>query len=83
VVFGLLVGLSHTLTNSTVPLQPLILAYIGPDQFLPLTSILGAIAGLLLMFWNRVVGFAGRVFRGREQSPGDSKDEKPSQTESL
>jgi hypothetical protein len=32
------------------------LLYVGPDQILPLTSVLGAIVGVLLMFWNRVVG---------------------------
>lgn len=36
--------------------------YIGPDQFLPLTSALGAIMGLLLMFWTRVKAFFHRVF---------------------
>jgi hypothetical protein len=28
--------------------------YLTPDQFLPLTSALGAIAGLVLMFWTRL-----------------------------
>lgn len=43
------------------PLLPVPL-YIGPDQFLPLTSALGAIAGLVLMFWTRVKAFFHRVF---------------------
>ena len=34
--------------------------YIGPDQIMPLTSVLGAIVGVLLMFWNRVVGVVVR-----------------------
>jgi hypothetical protein len=33
-----------------------VILYIGPDVMLPLTSALAAIAGVLLMFWQRVVG---------------------------
>ena len=44
--------------------------YIGPDAFLPITSALAAIAGVLLMFWQRVVGFVGRIFgRSKPASP--------------
>ena len=32
--------------------------YIGPDQIMPLTSVLSAIVGVALMFWNRIVGLA-------------------------
>jgi hypothetical protein len=35
---------------------PFVLAYIGPDQIMPLTSAIGAVVGLALMFWNRLVG---------------------------
>jgi hypothetical protein len=35
--------------------------YIGPDQVLPLTSFVGAAIGVVLMFWNRVVGVFRRV----------------------
>lgn len=35
--------------------------YVGPDQILPLTSVLGAILGVLLMFWNRVLGVFKRI----------------------
>jgi hypothetical protein len=35
---------------------PGVILYIGPDQIMPLTSILGAIVGVALMFWNRLVG---------------------------
>jgi hypothetical protein len=37
------------------------MAYIGPDQLLPLTSILGAIGGAVMIFWRQVVGFARKV----------------------
>ena len=42
-------------------LVPLVVLYVGPDQILPLTSFLGAIVGLVLMFWRYLVGLAGRV----------------------
>ncbi|HEY7461858.1 MAG TPA: hypothetical protein VIC59_08285 [Gemmatimonadota bacterium] len=48
------------------PLLPLPL-YIGPDQFLPLTSALGAIAGLVLMFWTRVKAFFHGLFGSRKK----------------
>ena len=37
--------------------------YIGPDQVLPLTSFVGAAIGVVLMFWNRLVGVFRRVRR--------------------
>ena len=39
-----------------------VLLYIGPDAFLPLTSALAAIAGVALMFWNRVTSLARRLW---------------------
>jgi hypothetical protein len=38
-----------------------VLLYIGPDQILPLTSVLGGIVGVLLIFWQRVVGVGRKV----------------------
>lgn len=40
---------------------PVTLAYIGPDQILPLTSVLGAIVGVLLLFWRYVVTLFRRL----------------------
>ena len=56
-----------------------VLLYIGPDVFLPLTSALAAIAGVLLMFWQRIVGLVGRIFgrsskRGSGEPPSPSRD---------
>jgi hypothetical protein len=39
------------------------LAYAGPDQILPLASILGAIIGFLLIVWQRVVAVAYRMWK--------------------
>ena len=51
-----------------------LLLYIGPDQLLPLTSLFGAIVGILLMFWNRVVGAVGwlkRTLTGQKSAADD------------
>ena len=40
--------------------SPTVLLYVGPDQIMPLTSVLSAIVGVVLMFWNRIVGLVGR-----------------------
>ena len=37
--------------------------YVGPDQLLPLTSFLGALLGILLIFWNRAVAFVRRMWQ--------------------
>jgi hypothetical protein len=44
-------------------LGPVLVLYVGPDQILPLTSLLGAILGLLLIFWRYVVHLAGKVWQ--------------------
>ena len=45
------------------PLGAVLQLYVGPDQILPLTSFLGVIVGLVLMFWRYVVALVGRVWR--------------------
>jgi hypothetical protein len=42
--------------------MPVVVLYVGPDQIMPITSALGAIVGLALMFWNRLVGVAHRCW---------------------
>jgi hypothetical protein len=31
--------------------------YLGPDTLMPLASAIAAVAGVLLMFWRRLIGF--------------------------
>lgn len=38
-----------------------ILLYAGPDQILPLMSVLGGAIGVLLIFWQRFVRLVKRV----------------------
>jgi hypothetical protein len=40
----------------------LLLLYAGPDQIMPLVSILGAIVGVLLLLWQRVVLLVRKVW---------------------
>jgi hypothetical protein len=35
--------------------------YFGPDQVVPVASILATLAGLVLIFWNRVVRVVHRI----------------------
>jgi hypothetical protein len=54
---------------------PVVVLYVGPDQIMPLTSAIGAIVGLALMFWNRLVGLAYKCWTavlGRDQSSRDA-----------
>ena len=36
-------------------IQPVIVLYVGPDQILPLTSVLGAVVGFALLLGRRVL----------------------------
>ena len=52
-------------TLSTVGLDRslhLFLLYIGPDLMMPIVSAFAAIVGVLLMFWQRVVGLFRSMF---------------------
>ncbi len=35
--------------------------YIGPDILMPLASVFGAIAGVVMIFWRQVKAAAGKV----------------------
>jgi hypothetical protein len=35
--------------------------YVGPDQLMPLASVLGAIGGAVMIFWRQVTGFAKKL----------------------
>lgn len=44
-------------------MQASLFAYFGPETILPMTSILAAIGGFLLMFGKNVLGIPARIFR--------------------
>jgi len=59
---------------SSLRQMPMLL-YIGPDQIMPLTSLLGALVGIALMFWNRLVGLLHKcrsLFTRANKTPADS-----------
>ncbi len=37
--------------------------YVGPDQMMPVATILATIMGFLLIFWNKLLGVIRKVFR--------------------
>jgi hypothetical protein len=48
--------------NGIGRLLPWIWLYIGPDAFLPIASVFGAIAGFALIFWQKLAGLVRRMF---------------------
>lgn len=51
-----------------------LLAYIGPETIVPLTSAIAAIGGALMLFWDRVRGAVLSVF-------GKRRGEQPTETQ--
>lgn len=50
----------------------MIILYLGPDNLIPLASILTAIIGFILLFWHRMVGLVRKLFgRDRPEAPAD------------
>lgn len=46
----------------------LIALYVGPDQVMPVMSILATIMGFLLVFWNKVLGIFRRILGMKPRS---------------
>jgi hypothetical protein len=55
--------IATVLLHAHVSLLSWVALYIGPDVFLPITSALAAVAGVLLMFWTKVVGLAKKLYQ--------------------
>jgi hypothetical protein len=60
---------------------PPVVLYIGPDQIMPLTSVLSAIVGVVLMFWNRIVALVGRGWVMLTRRESSSEGRKATQTQ--
>jgi hypothetical protein len=54
--------------------------YGGPDQVMTVTSGLASLLGLLLMFWNKVVGVLFKIVRMLKGSPEPVIKESPKDT---
>ena len=55
----------------------LLALYGGPDQVMTVTSGLASVLGLLLLFWNKVVGVFFKVVRMFRRSDEPSSPEAP------
>jgi len=60
--------------NITGPMGPsdllshlALMLYTGPDQMLPLLSFLGAILGILLLWWQRFLMLVRRLFKSSSE----------------
>lgn len=51
--------------------------YVGPDQVMPVMSILATIAGLVMVFWNKVLSVVRRIFGFRRSAEPDSTGTAP------
>lgn len=56
---------------------PLLALYVGPDQVMPVMSILATIAGLFLIFWNKVLSLVRRVLGLKRSTPADAAGSAP------
>jgi hypothetical protein len=61
----------------------LLALYGGPDQIMTVTSGLASVLGLLLIFWNKVVGIFFRIvrlFRPAQSATGEPPKNAPTNT---
>lgn len=70
----------YDLLLSTDPSQlvALFLLYAGPDQILPLVSILGTIVGFLLIWWRRLIMLIRKAVRYFSRKPQPTASPEPS-----
>lgn len=55
----------------------LLALYAGPDQVMTVTSGLASVLGLLLIFWNKVVGLFFKVVRKFSRSAAPAAVDSP------
>ena len=55
-------SLQDSSSSSRVKLMLLAL-YVGPELWMPLASVLGAIAGVVMIFWRYLVALARRTYQ--------------------
>jgi len=57
-----------------VQIPGLLLLYVGPDQILPVTSVLASIAGIVMIFWNKILGIFRRIFGSKSAGASATPD---------
>ena len=50
----------------------LVAFYVGPDQMMPVASILATVMGFVMIFWNRVLGVFRKIFGGSKPPEAQS-----------
>lgn len=55
----------------------LIVFYVGPDQMMPVASILATVMGFIMIFWNKVLGVIRRIFGGSKPPEAESSTQQP------
>jgi hypothetical protein len=70
-----MVHLSDFIGNRQLHESLFVMLYVGPDQALPLLSALGAIVGVVLMWWRRLAVLTRRVLRSfsKKEEPVPTK----------
>ncbi|MCL4522501.1 MAG: hypothetical protein M1453_09055 [Acidobacteria bacterium] len=59
----------------------LIAFYVGPDQMMPVASILATVMGFVMIFWNKLLGIVRKIFgrskpvEAEENAPQTPKDQ--------
>lgn len=56
----------------------LLALYVGPDQVMPVMSILATITGFFLIFWNKMMGLVRRLLGMKRSSQTDAASQAPS-----
>ncbi|HEV8385486.1 MAG TPA: hypothetical protein VGQ11_11505 [Candidatus Acidoferrales bacterium] len=46
--------------------------YVGPDQMMPVASILATVMGFVMIFWSKVLGVFRRIFGGSKPPEAES-----------
>ena len=57
-----------------IALNALLIAfYVGPDQMMPVASVLATVLGFIMIFWNKLMGIFRKMF-GMSKPPEPEKD---------
>ena len=62
-----------------MPLGLNVCGYIGPETIIPATSILAAVGGIVLAFWNYLAGAVAKTVRFVLRRPAPSPGQGPPQ----
>ena len=54
--------------------------YVGPDQMMPVASMLAAAMGFLLVFWSKLVGIIRKIFHIAPPAVDEHKELPPDST---